>query len=213
MGKDLSGFKAPFLKKEKIRAAADEFRQAYWKESPPVDVEHIIEFGLGMEIVPLDGLRSQTSNDAFISANLRSIRIDSGIYSKPSYAYRVRFSLAHELGHLVLHGDIVPLITPTTPEEWLEIQQTIPAREYNYLELHAYEFAGRLLVPKGYLVEKLRAQKESLSKLYNEYPDIEDDLVAEYIAGCVVRDFDVTDDVLARRIKFEGILEELKKEL
>ena len=75
--RELSGFRAPFLSSEKIRIEADAFRKKYGKDKIPVELEEIIEFDLGINIVPKDGLYSECSTNAILSFSGREIRVDN----------------------------------------------------------------------------------------------------------------------------------------
>ena len=44
----------------------------------------------------------------------------------------------------------------------------IPDSEYAWIEQHAYEFAGRLLVPREKLIEKLMVEVEILRSHLNQ---------------------------------------------
>lgn len=208
--KDLSSFKAPVLSVTKIREEADKFYSTYCKDQIPVDIEAIIEFDLNIQIVPKQNLYSLTKADAFLATSCDTIFVDNDDFSNPSKLPYVRFSLAHEIGHLVLHKKIIPSIRPTSVSEWKNIVATIPEREYNLLEWHAMEFAGRLLVPLNILILALKAQKENVKKYYKVFPEANDDLIIDYISVPICKKFLVSDDVISRRIKFEKIWDLVK---
>jgi hypothetical protein len=69
-----SEFKAPFISKVKIQGAADEFRNKYWSDNDlPIDIEHIIEIDLGIQIISVKNLLNEIGIDAFISHDFRFI--------------------------------------------------------------------------------------------------------------------------------------------
>jgi Zn-dependent peptidase ImmA (M78 family) len=115
---------------------------------------------------------------------------------------RLRFTVAHEVGHYVLHPDVYQHVEINSVEDWLEFQQTIPYREYTFMETHANEFAGRLLVPLG----PLRAKFTEAAALLNdtEY-GIDDPAAISYMAEWIGKDFGVTEQVIARRLRNECI--------
>jgi Zn-dependent peptidase ImmA (M78 family) len=139
-------FRPQFIKKENIWRMADDFRSKYWDESIPVDIEEIIEFGLEIEIEPRDGLRERCKKDAILVYPLRII-IDNGYLKQPRFQNRVRFSLAHEIGHLIVHKDLVDLYPFESEDDYLRFNDSLSDQEYNWMEWQAHEFAGRLLVP------------------------------------------------------------------
>jgi len=113
------------------------------------------------------------------------------------------------VGHLVLHNNLISAIRPSSIEEWYDIQKTMPPEQYNFLELHAFEFAGRVLVPRESLSEEVGRFRGELERLASQYPDIEEEMVAAYIAPNVAKTFHVSEEAVSRRIRFEGILHEL----
>lgn len=149
-------FKAPFIKIEDIRKSADEFRARYWPQNTiPVDIFEILEFGLDIEIRTILNLREAGDVDALLLGDLKTIVLDQHDFLNDRAQNRLRFSIAHEIGHFVLHSDIFSKIQYTSVEEWIDFFQKIPDDEYTWIEQHAYEFAGRFLVPSDKLVEKL----------------------------------------------------------
>ncbi|HUR47840.1 MAG TPA: ImmA/IrrE family metallo-endopeptidase [Candidatus Saccharimonadales bacterium] len=141
-------FKAPFNPKERIWQEADRLRAAHAAGSSlPVQVLDLAEFDLGLDLVPVDGLREQLDIDALLMGDLRSILLDKRAFMSPCLEYRLRFSVAHEIGHLILHRDIYAGLKHATAREWFDYISAIPEVEYGWVEWQAYEFAGRLLVP------------------------------------------------------------------
>ena len=75
--------KVPFPDYETIRRHANRFLAEYNKSGEiPVDIEHIIEIDLGMDLIPILGLMEAFNTDGLISKILRSISIDLGKYEK-----------------------------------------------------------------------------------------------------------------------------------
>jgi len=64
----------------------------------PFPVEEIIEFDLGIDIIPIPNLQKDLDIEGFTSSNLKSIYVDQSVLEKRLYRYR--FTLAHELGHI-----------------------------------------------------------------------------------------------------------------
>ena len=65
---------------------------------------------------------------------------------------RLRFSYAHEIGHLELHRDAIGAFAIRTIEDFVLWSKDCGGQRYQ-LEWEANEFAGRLLVPRERLVE------------------------------------------------------------
>ncbi len=145
---DARNFRAPFLPPDQIWKRADGVREKYPAgRSFPVEVLDLAEFDLGLELVPADGLRRLCDTEAVLLGDLKTILVDKDAFTNPKQEYRLRFSVAHEIGHLILHPDVYGQVRPVSVEGWSEFFLNLPDEQYQWLELHANEFAGRLLVP------------------------------------------------------------------
>lgn len=143
---NLAKFKAPFLSKETIEAVTVDIRVKYESTRKiPVDILGFAEFDLGLEFdfAPIQQLKQ----DAFLYPDLTGIWFDKWAFKDPSQQHRLRFSAAHELGHLFLHKDIYGAVNFKTVKQWIAFINAIPAAEYYWIEKHADEFAGRFLIP------------------------------------------------------------------
>ena len=85
--------------------AIDFLRQYNPDDIVPVPIEQIVEITLGINIVPIKELLRDHHVDGFLSHNCQTIYIDEDNYM--SQANRSRFTLAHEIGHLLMHRHIV----------------------------------------------------------------------------------------------------------
>ena len=203
----LSGFKAPFIPRDKIWRSADDFRVKYWPAGElPVDVEAIAEFELDLEIRPITGLYSACNVDALLLGNLETIIVDTDYYRNERMVNRIRFSMAHEIGHLVLHPDIYTRIAHSSIDEWIDFFQSIPDSEYTWIEQHAYEFAGRLLVPRERLAEEFeKARALAEARGFTEW-DSSGETARDYIAHGIARVFAVSEQVVSKRLLRENLL-------
>ncbi|MBK9334997.1 MAG: hypothetical protein IPM96_21990 [Ignavibacteria bacterium] len=89
--------------------------------------------------------------------------------------------------------------------EWIDFIGSIPDTEYSFIEYHAYEFSGRLLVPKDKLINSLRkagdlVNSNSLLRNSNDF-----DSIKSYIYSNIGREFLVSYGVIERRINSEQI--------
>jgi len=201
-----SNFKAPYIMKSDIQEAVTDFLNKFWKDNlTPIEIEEIVEFELGIQIIPLKNLLNEKGIDAFISKDFRFITIDEDIYFRDSNQSRRRFSLGHEVGHFVLHKKLYDKIKFTSEDEWIEFIETIPRHEYFFIEQHAYEFSGKLLVPKDQLIKSLKSASRKLksSSFGNSLPDF--DLIKGFVYSEIGREFLVSDGVIVRRINSEQI--------
>jgi len=204
-------FKAPFITIENIRKAADQFRSQYWpQDTIPVDIFEILEFELGIEIRSVLNLKEAGDIDALLLGDLKTIAVDQNEFLNERAQNRLRFSVAHEIGHLILHSDIFSKIQYSSVDEWIDFFQKIPDEEYYWIEQHAYEFAGRLLVPREKLIEKLNNAIALAEKSGFNAWDTSGESTREYIAHGIARYFEVSDQVIEKRLIKEKLWPPLK---
>lgn len=203
---DPAEFRAPFIKIEDIRKEADMFRSKYWPpDTIPVDIFEILEFGLDIEIRTIVNLREAGDVDALILGDLKTIVLDQNDFLNDRSQNRLRFSIAHEIGHLVLHSDIFSKIEYSSIEEWITFFQAIPDDQYIWIEQHAYEFAGRLLVPRDKLIEKLNEAVSLAESVGFDAWDTSGESTREYIAHAISKFFGVSGQVIEKRLIKENL--------
>jgi IrrE N-terminal-like domain len=197
-------FQAPFLSKARIWAEADKLRAAHPSGcSFPVNVLDLAEFDLGLELVPADGLREECDTEAILLGDLKTILVDKRTFLNPKQEYRLRFSVAHELGHYVLHKDVYAKIKPASATAWFDFMSNIPDDQYSWLESHAYEFAGRLLVPPVRLKAELEDAIHMVEAAGFNAWTADRDMVLSFIADHLSKPFNVSADVIMRRLRNE----------
>ena len=199
-------FKCKWIDKKKIWNIAEEIRAKYWPEGNlPVNMEEIIEIRLGLNIEPNHGLFRLIDMDAYLKMDLSGIVIDNDCYMNEKFSNRLRFSLAHELGHYFLHRGIYSKLTFNSSEEWKDFVINSPENEYANFEWQANEFAGRFLVPLDVLKAKIAEVSESLKKIKNikSYLAEDPDAVLSSVSPYIRKPFGVSEEVIERRVKRE----------
>jgi hypothetical protein len=94
-----------FIKKADLTRICHQFRQEHCAGSGlPLDIELVAEKKLNLHILPVGGIRGLLGIDAFLTWNLSGIVVDLQEYLDERYQNRLRFSIAHEVGHFVLHA-------------------------------------------------------------------------------------------------------------
>lgn len=78
-----------------------------------------------------------------------------------------------------------------------------------WFEQQAYEFAGRLLVPKNHLIKELEKQRNKIDQFRALAESDDDELLIRAISRIICDKFDVSDSVIFRRIKNEKIWQDL----
>lgn len=105
------------LTAQQIRAAAEAVLNDHQLERAiPVEIEAIIEFGFEIEIRPLKALYDRFGFEGALSRDLGTILVDADIQRRS--LNRHRFTLAHELGHRVLHGDYISALRFDEKSDW-----------------------------------------------------------------------------------------------
>jgi hypothetical protein len=111
----------------------------------PVPVEEILEFRLGLDIIPMEGLRRYFHIDGYVSKNLREISVDEYIQeTNPDY---YRYVLAHELAHVLIHSEIVRQFRFDTIDEWKKIIRAVDREDRSVYDGQAHELGSLILVP------------------------------------------------------------------
>lgn len=190
---------APFYRYEDIVIAAQTFLgERHPAGTIPVPIEEIIDLQYEIDIVPTPGLHRSFDIDAFVTADLQTIYVDEFVYeSRPG---RYRFSLAHEMGHIVLHQELFKQMQFQTIQEWKQTITTIPEREYSFIEWHAYAFGGLVLVPPN----ALAIQFETVTKRLREIGltlESAGDTARHTIESHLAEMFSVSTQVVHKRIE------------
>ena len=203
---DPGKFKAPFIPKERIWQETEKLRAAYPAgRAVPVQVLELAEFDLGLELIPAEGLREELEMDALLMGDLKSILVDRRAFMNPRLEYRLRFSVAHEIGHLILHRDIYGRQKHSSAREWFDYIAALPDVEYGWVEWQAYEFAGRLLVPPDALRQAFQsAIKSAQAAGYSDWLAA-DEAALDYIATRIAPIFGVSAEVIAKRLRVEKL--------
>lgn len=130
-----------------IQRIADETRSKLWpSQNLPINIDLVIE-KMGIDIVPVAGLKN-LGMDACLSADQSAIYVDLENSRNPNVEYRYRFTLAHELGHRILHSEMFQSFQITSNMSELGWARHIMNRlDIPEMEKEADEFAGCFLVP------------------------------------------------------------------
>ena len=97
--------KIPIYSYDDLRKKADDFLRTHNPSSIiPVPIEEIVEFDFIIIIVPVLALQRDFDVEGFTSSDLKNIYVDEYVYT--NYLNRYRFTLAHEIGHIILHRNL-----------------------------------------------------------------------------------------------------------
>ena len=203
MSRDPRNFKAPFLSQQHCWNEADQFRRRYTSGEIPVDILAIVEFDLEQELRVISGLKEDSDVDALLLADWQTLVVDYQQFLDDRFSNRLRFSIAHEIGHYVLHRAVLEKIPRNTPQEWIAFMLRMPEDQYSYLEYQANQFAGRLLVPPDELRQTFEnvlcdaEKKVPRSKIGDAHLD--------YLCIPLAKHFAVSGEVIRRRLRDEKL--------
>jgi len=168
----------------------------------PVPIEEIVEFGLEIEIRPVRGLHDRFGFEGALTRDLRTILVDEAMMDR--YENRYRFTLAHELGHLRLHGALIAAAPILDKPSWRREVGAIDPRSYAHLEQQAYIFAGLVLVPSDPLRMVYSEMEELAQERGVDLSEMGEEAVS-YVAEAIGRRFRVSGQVISRRMRSEGL--------
>jgi hypothetical protein len=189
------------IKLRHVVVAAATFLDTYHPtRSLPVPIEQIAEIDLDLVIEPIPNIKTLLGVDAFITADFLRVIVDDHSYT--AFLERTRFSIAHELGHLLLHKEWYSHFGPKNLDEALTFQEKLDSKEYQYMETQANTFAGLVLVPTNVLTNEMRKLSGG-----TKYPIA---LTLPIITDLAER-FCVSSETLVIRLIKEGIVPDPRK--
>ncbi len=176
------------------REAAESFRAQHIAGKPfedrfPIDVVFIADVGLGLNLIDFPGLEDEIGSSAYVTGSLTELYIDEELqsaYNSPSAPVwkkdRLRFSVAHELGHIQMHGTLVPKIRCAAIED-LKARINTPPAWVRDVEDEASEFAGALIAPRSHLEQAFKAFGELQAQTnpkWRDYSELRDRFCAGF---------------------------------
>ncbi len=181
----------PFINKLTIRRVIrEQIVRAYPNNMPqlPLDIEDFVEIRLG---IPLHIVQLHKSILGYANIGENAIYINAMIEKQQT---RFRFTVAHELGHLTLHKDLIQRDGQflTTLKQPLLTSENERRAEYQ-----ANLYAGELLVPIGYIDTLYQGD----FKGFMDQTEAEKHYEASAMVERVVRDCEVSFACAQRRLK------------
>jgi Zn-dependent peptidase ImmA (M78 family) len=169
----------------------------------PVDVFTLAEVDLRLDIIPFPDLDAKYRVAAGIKADFSGIYVDEREYvfweNGPVWkTKRLRFSVAHELGHFFLHRSLPQAKNFGSVPEFARWSESYDGRMYS-AEEEANEFAGRLLVPRP----KLEALVDELDAKLTAAGLHRSAAMRQGFCASAEDKFLVSDDVIAVRLDRE----------
>jgi Zn-dependent peptidase ImmA (M78 family) len=182
------------LRKVRARRIAEGLLKEFKVKKVPVDIENIAKQLTTKDIRELKGLSLRIQREHFpsgledVSAVLLKEKGHAIIAVNAAHSeYRQRFSIAHELGHLILHSNNELLTVDRYEKQFFTRAEGIS----NLDEMEANEFAAAFLMPSDLI-------REDFEKYFKKDPD-------EIISKLAKR-YEVSEAALAFRLKNLGLL-------
>jgi hypothetical protein len=125
--------------------AAEFLRKCNADGTIPVHIERIIDQDLDLHIAPFPNLYRDHHTHGYLSLDRSTIWVDETQQS--DYPRIYRFTLAHEVGHYILHADYLKDIRITSLSEYKSWLLSESPHVVGWMDTHAGWFAGLVLVP------------------------------------------------------------------
>ncbi len=175
----------------------------------PLDLISFVELELRMDLIPYDKLKDDFGADAAILADFSGFYIDGEIFDRidvvrGAQLNRLRFSIAHELGHLFLHRECFESAGIQTSDHLLQWLNEHDGRKYDF-EREANEFAGRLLVPVDVLRECFDRMLPAMDAKYGRHKWVTNAEIRSKTAELIAPRFGVHPVAIETRFDREGI--------
>jgi len=155
---------------------------------------------LELKLVPMPFRNNISGCEGFLSSNLDEIIY----YEHPTNEARTRFTIAHEIGHLVLHANYIKQLMITDFNKWVATILTLDTAVWSRAEFQANRFATFLLVPISELMQEITTFKPQLEKAYNsgiKHPAE----IYEYLAPGLARTFLVSEEMMKHHLSNNAI--------
>ncbi len=202
----------PRISKREIWNTVEEFRDKHeiLSQELPVQIIEFVEFTIALNINPRPHLRLKTDLDGFISKDMKSLYIDQDLYMSNKQENRLRFTFAHEVGHIVLHKQQIENAPFDSKEEWLKFRMNLKEEDDSWFEWQAHEFAGRLLVPQNELINEIEKLRNKIDQFRKVSISDNEDMIKDAVSKIICGKFQVSDQVIYRRINSENIWNNFK---
>ena len=203
-----------YLSNAYIASTADSILKQNSLTSIPVNIERVIEFNYRMDIVPVPSLQTAFDIEGCSAFNFTAIYVDQYVYERIYNRYR--FTLAHELGHKILHQEYYNKLQFSSISDWASIVEQIDESDRSKMEYQAYMFAGMVLVPKEILRVEFNKQLSLIqshieqAQLNSISREVYLPIMTDAIDNGVSPKFEVSRSVLSKRIVFERLQEDIQ---
>jgi len=187
-----------------VKREAETFLAKYNSDGAvPVPIDEYAEFDLGLSIRPFGNLRKKYGRRGMVFSKKALIVVDAQEMDSDLHGYR--FTLAHEIGHLILHRDFIDALDDSNEAALLADLANVGTHEASMMEREASGFAGRVLVPTRALALEVEAMRdELLKKVKLDIADLKEEAHG-VLSRSLSHKFDVAPEVVRRRLVEEEL--------
>jgi|WetSurMetagenome_2_1015567.scaffolds.fasta_scaffold09493_6 Zn-dependent peptidase ImmA (M78 family) len=186
----------------------------------PINIELLIEKS-GIIIEVMDDLKNDYSVKGFVAKDVKNegkvkIIIDTKHYENDDFEYK--FTLAEELGHILLHMDFYQGIKNV--DDYMKIHKSISDDDYRRFEQQARNIASFLLLPQeefnDFVLEWVKKKIEFLKNFKYESVESFADIISRGISREIVLSYYVIYITILNRYPdriIDNLVEKYGKEL
>jgi len=210
---NLADVQKPWLPEAVIHRHADNLRLQHFPDGKiPVDVLLLVE-DMGIHLVPIPFLQQETGAPGCIAMNEDEILVDQDVLMKPNRENYLRFTVAHELGHKILHDNLITFLREQAEgsvQRWNDLMVEYQRHDLaENFEWQANEFAGHFLVPPHALAFALQPFLESLRQDAVRASVFTVEQIAAFLAPRLNGRFQVSQEVMQIRMSKEPMIRAL----
>jgi Zn-dependent peptidase ImmA (M78 family) len=201
----LKNYRPPWLTYDELRAEAECILGKHHPAGTlPIPIEAIVEFGLSMDVIPMEGMKEGIGVDAFLTNDLEYIYVDQYVLQHAPGRYR--FSLAHEVAHYWLHDELYQNCSIQSLADWVAVQDEIGPEEYRWFEWQANNLAGLLLVPTEPLKAAFHGVLARLGAAGVATHRVDHHPTRAYVIRELAGTFEVSEVTMEIRLEKDGLL-------
>jgi Zn-dependent peptidase ImmA (M78 family) len=192
------------MNRRDIRLAAEDFLKEHHGDlSIPVPIEDILEIKLKIDIEPRIGLHERFGRRGILLSSGRVIIVENNDYE--DYLTRYRFTLAHELGHILLHREHVDSVSVDDVAQAFAKYSSLDPKLLDEMERDASYIAGHILVPQAKLLIELEKVRQRIIR--EKKVDIKGmgSDVRDRVASILASVFEVSENVTRHRLEEERL--------
>jgi Zn-dependent peptidase ImmA (M78 family) len=201
----------PYYSYADIGKIANSFLNTYHPSlGLPIPIEKIVDVKMNISIFPLPRLYKEHNQNGFLSRDRKIIFVDE--YQYDNFYEKYRFTLAHELGHYLLHKSCYENLPFKSSDEYIEWRMSISPEDISWFDTHCDWFAGHVLIPSKNLKEICGKIAKKYLAVFSKFKISPDDFWS-YASKEIATYFEVNSIPVEIRIRKENIMQKIEIDL